>query len=137
MRVLWTLNVLTWHCIDEEKDDESLMGAEIVSWEWNFSALFPKYECIDNWVMKPPLKLALGSLLKMLTLKGARVLWILKIHFYEWFLVMKNYAQTMHIEWFLVIKGFFRDEGLKKLASKNRCGPLHPSASENIPYHLY
>jgi hypothetical protein len=31
MRVSWTLNVLTWHCIDEERDDESFMRVEIVS----------------------------------------------------------------------------------------------------------
>jgi hypothetical protein len=31
MRVSQTLNVLTWHYIDEERDDEGFMGAEIVS----------------------------------------------------------------------------------------------------------
>jgi hypothetical protein len=30
-RVLWTLNMLTCHCIDEERDDKSFMGVEIVS----------------------------------------------------------------------------------------------------------
>jgi hypothetical protein len=29
-RVSWTLNMLTCHCIDEEKDDESFMGVERV-----------------------------------------------------------------------------------------------------------
>jgi hypothetical protein len=32
MRVSWALNALTWHCINEERDDKSFMGAEIVSW---------------------------------------------------------------------------------------------------------
>jgi hypothetical protein len=32
MRVSWALNMLTWHCIDEERDDKSFMGVEIVSW---------------------------------------------------------------------------------------------------------
>jgi hypothetical protein len=30
-RVLWALNMMTWHCIDEKRDDESFMGIEIVS----------------------------------------------------------------------------------------------------------
>jgi hypothetical protein len=34
-KVLWTLNMLTWHCIDKERDDESFMGVERVSWGWN------------------------------------------------------------------------------------------------------
>jgi len=36
MRVLWTLNMLTWQCIDEKRDDESFIGVEIVSWDENF-----------------------------------------------------------------------------------------------------
>jgi hypothetical protein len=31
-RVSWALNTLTWHCIDEERGDESFMGAERVLW---------------------------------------------------------------------------------------------------------
>jgi hypothetical protein len=31
IRVLWTINILTWHCIDEGRDDESFIGVEIVS----------------------------------------------------------------------------------------------------------
>jgi hypothetical protein len=39
--------------IDEERDDRSfIMGAEIVSWGWNSTTLFSKYECVGN--MKPP-----------------------------------------------------------------------------------
>jgi hypothetical protein len=37
-----------WHYIDEEKYDESFMGAEIVSWGWNSFALSPKYKCFEN-----------------------------------------------------------------------------------------
>jgi hypothetical protein len=50
--------MLTWHCIDEERDDESFMGVERVSWGSNSSALFLKYKCVGNWAMKPPLRLA-------------------------------------------------------------------------------
>ena len=32
MRVSWAINMLIWHCIDEERDDESFMRVEIVSW---------------------------------------------------------------------------------------------------------
>ena len=49
----WTLNTLTWHCIDKERDDESFMGVERVSWGWNSSALFSKYGRVGNWTMKP------------------------------------------------------------------------------------
>ena len=28
MGVSWALNMLTWHCIDEERDDESFIGVE-------------------------------------------------------------------------------------------------------------
>jgi hypothetical protein len=31
MEVLWALNTLTWRCIDEDRDDESFIGIEIVS----------------------------------------------------------------------------------------------------------
>jgi hypothetical protein len=51
--------MLTWHCIDEERDDRSFMGVEIVSWGWNSSALFPKYKYVGN--MKLPLWLALEA----------------------------------------------------------------------------
>jgi hypothetical protein len=30
-RVLWALNMLPWHCIDEERDDKSFMRVERVS----------------------------------------------------------------------------------------------------------
>jgi len=32
MRVSCALNMLIWHCIDEERDDESFMRVERVSW---------------------------------------------------------------------------------------------------------
>jgi hypothetical protein len=41
------------------RDDKSLMGVERVSSPWNSSALFPKYGCVGNWIIKPPLRLAL------------------------------------------------------------------------------
>jgi hypothetical protein len=31
IEVSWVLNTLTWRCIDEDRDDESFMGVEIVS----------------------------------------------------------------------------------------------------------
>ena len=31
-RVSWTLNMLTWHCLDEEREDKSFMGVERVLW---------------------------------------------------------------------------------------------------------
>ena len=58
-RVLWALNMLTWYCLDEEREDKSFMGVERVSRGWNSSALFPKYRCVGNWEMKPSLRLAL------------------------------------------------------------------------------
>ena len=42
-RVSWALNTLTWHCIDEERDDESFIGVERVLWGRNSSARFLKY----------------------------------------------------------------------------------------------
>jgi hypothetical protein len=47
-KVLWALNTLTCHCIDEERGDESFMGVERVSWGRNASALFPKSGCVGN-----------------------------------------------------------------------------------------
>jgi hypothetical protein len=32
IKVSWTLNMLMWHRINEERDDKSFMGAERVSW---------------------------------------------------------------------------------------------------------
>ena len=37
------LNMLMWHRIDEERDGESFMGVERVSWQRNSSILFLKY----------------------------------------------------------------------------------------------
>jgi hypothetical protein len=37
------LNMLMWHRIDKERDEESFMGVERASWRRNSSALFPKY----------------------------------------------------------------------------------------------
>jgi hypothetical protein len=59
IRVLWTLIMLMWHHINEERDDKSFMGAERISWGRNSSALFPKSECVENNDMKSPLRLAL------------------------------------------------------------------------------
>jgi hypothetical protein len=37
--VLWLINMLTWHCIDEEGDDKKFMGAMRILW----GETFPKY----------------------------------------------------------------------------------------------
>jgi hypothetical protein len=57
--VSWALNMLTWHRVNEERDDKSFIGVERVSWGWNSSALFSKYKCVRNWDMKLAMRLAL------------------------------------------------------------------------------
>ena len=74
-RVSWALNTLTWHCIDEERDDESFIGVERISWGWNSSALFSKYGCVRNWVMKPPLRPAKIHSLKGKVFNSLRTTW--------------------------------------------------------------
>jgi hypothetical protein len=61
MRVLSALNVLMWHCINEVRDDKSFIEIERVSWRWNYSALFSKYGCVRNWIIKLSLRLTLGA----------------------------------------------------------------------------
>jgi len=58
IRVSCTLNMLMWRYINEERDDKSFMGVERVSSPLNSYALFPKYGCVENCVMKLVLRMS-------------------------------------------------------------------------------
>ena len=53
MRVLWTLNKLTWHSLNEKRYHKSFMG-------WNLFTLFPTLVNPGNKDMKTQLRLALS-----------------------------------------------------------------------------
>jgi hypothetical protein len=56
------LNILMWHRINEERDNKSFMGVEIVSCGRNSSSLFLKSGCVGNCDMKSSVRLALSHL---------------------------------------------------------------------------
>jgi len=45
MRVLYSFMGIKYA---DERYDESFMRVERVSWRWNSSILFQKYECVEN-----------------------------------------------------------------------------------------
>jgi hypothetical protein len=47
-----------WHHINEEKDDNSFIGVEKVSWDETLLHCFLKSRCFENSDMKSPLRLA-------------------------------------------------------------------------------